>query len=328
MASCLFLISAIGGLLFVGSCTRPPPNAAWRDTSPHEIGYVTSSRLRLQYLDWGGAGTPIVFIHGSGDSPHYFDEMGPALSGQHRVVALARRGHGQSDRPTMPFSIDDLAGDVVQLMNHLKIGSAILVGFSFGGNEVTRIAERYPDRVDRIIYLDAAFDETMPWDSVLSTANPTPAEMASLDAFRHFVQRVWYPQMRWTATLESIFRDFTEVSADGTVRVPSDDVASSMQAIRNSYHRNYSAINKPALAVFAERYELLDATADATARARNSHWHTTVYEPWQRSTIERLERELVGVRVVRLSGIGHNALPVVAGDTLVGLIREFVASPP
>ncbi len=144
MLSRLLLTPVIGGLLFlVVSCMRPPtPSEEWRDTSPHVIGFVRSSGLRLQYLDWGGTGKPIVFIHGSGDSPHYFDEIGPALIGQHRVVALARRGHGQSDRPTMPFSIDDLAADVLQFMDSLKIGAAILVGFSFGGNEVTRVAER------------------------------------------------------------------------------------------------------------------------------------------------------------------------------------------
>ena len=101
-----------------------------------------------------------------------------------------------------------------------------------------------------------------------------------------------------------------------------------MEFIARGYHRNYAVITKPALAVFAERYELLDSTADAESVARTNHWHTAVYEPWQRSTIERMEREFMGIRIVRLPEIGHNALPVVARDTLVPLIREFAASRP
>ena len=223
----------------------------------------------------------------------------------------------------MRVLIDDLAGDVIQFMDSLKIDSAILAGFSFGGNEITRMADRHPDRVDRLIYLDAALDDTMPRSSLPPTPDPSPDDLASLDAFRRFSQRVWYPRIPWTSTLEAVLRDVTEVGSDGTVRVRSNDVAPSMQFIERSYHRNYAVIAKPALAVFAERYELLDSTADAESVARTSHWHTTFYEPWQRSTIERMERELVGVRIVRATGIGHNALPVVARDALVPLIRDF-----
>ena len=202
------LRTVIGWLLFlVTSCVRPPLGEEWRDTSPHNVAFVTTNGLRLQYLDWGGTGKPIIFLHGFGDSPHYFDDIAPALSRQHRVLALARRGHGQSERPTMRFTIDDLAADVVQFMDSLKIGTAILVGFSFGGNEVTRIAERNSERVDRVIYLDGTFDDTLPRDSIPPTADPSPADLASLDAFRRFAQRVWYPHVPWTSTLETVLRD-------------------------------------------------------------------------------------------------------------------------
>src|SRR5213593_2257751 len=71
----------------------------WTDKSPHKTGFITVNGVRLHYLDWGGKGETILFLHGLGDSAHIFDDIAPKFSDHFRVLALTRRGHGLSDKP-------------------------------------------------------------------------------------------------------------------------------------------------------------------------------------------------------------------------------------
>ena len=286
--------------------------------------------LRLQYLTWGDHGEPVVFVHGSGDSPHYFDDIAPELAANHRVVAPARRGHGQSQVPA-PFTLDDLTNDLAGLLDSLHLDKVTLVGFSFGGNEITRFAERFPTRVSRLVYLDAALEKSRPGQAVVFASlpplsQPTSADYASLTTFRRFAQSVWYPGVEWTPTMEAVLRDFAAVGQDGHVTIPSDGVAPSMTAIEAANRRDYSGIRCPVLVIVPEHFELPPVGADTTLRAAQATWHAEQYVPYQRALIENLEREISGVRIVRLQTLGHNALTVVARDTILAELQTFLAS--
>jgi pimeloyl-ACP methyl ester carboxylesterase len=326
-------LSATGLVVAIAaaSCSPAPHGDAWTDSSPHRVSYVTVNTLRLQYLDWGGTGEPVVFVHGSGDSPHYFDEIAPALVAHHRIIAPARRGHGQSEAPAAPFSLDDLTDDLVGLLDALHVEKAALIGFSFGGNEITRFAERYPHRVSRLVYLDAAFERSQPdqvavFDRLPSSPSPTPSDLRSLASFRQFARRVWYPGVAWSQTMEAVFRDFSAVAPNGSVTIPSDRAAASMEALEATYRRNYSAITCPVLAILPEFYELAPEGADAGTRAAIAQWHSADFVPYQRAVIETLTREIPGVRIVRLSGLAHNALPVTARAEIIAELQKFMAA--
>lgn len=315
----------------VASCSHAPDGDRWTDRSPHRVSYLTVNGLRLQYLDWGGKGDAVVFVHGSGDSPHYFDEIATALvaSYSYRVIAPARRGHGQSEVPSTPFSIDDLTDDLVALLDALQVEKAALIGFSFGGNEITRFAERYPDRVSRLVYLDAALERSRPeqatvFDRLPSLPPPVSSDLASLESFRQFARRVWYPGIEWSDTMEAVFRDFSAVAPNGSVTIPSDRVVTSMDAIRDGYRRNYSAVKCPVLALMPERYELPPEGADANTRAEMARWHSEQFVPYQRAVIDTLKREIPGIRIVMLEGLGHNALPVAARAEIIAEIQKFM----
>jgi pimeloyl-ACP methyl ester carboxylesterase len=85
--------------------------------------FVTVNGARLNYLDWGGHGTGMVFIHGLGDSPHAYDEIAPKFRDRFRVIAYARRAHGQS-QVVGPYTHGVLAEDLRQLLDSLKIQKA------------------------------------------------------------------------------------------------------------------------------------------------------------------------------------------------------------
>jgi pimeloyl-ACP methyl ester carboxylesterase len=69
-----------------------------------------SDHVRLEVLDWGGSGRPLVLLPGGGDTAHVFDEFASTLTADFHVYGITRRGFGESGfAPTM-MQIQDLRG--------------------------------------------------------------------------------------------------------------------------------------------------------------------------------------------------------------------------
>ena len=107
---------------------------AQTDSSPHKIQMVTvEPGVQLEVLDWGGSGTPLIFLAGVGDTAHRFDNFAPQFTKQHRVYSITRRGSGASSQPTPAngnYSADHLGDDVLTVMKALHIERAC-VGRAF-----------------------------------------------------------------------------------------------------------------------------------------------------------------------------------------------------
>lgn len=102
----------------------------------------------------GRADAPVLVLSNSLGSTHrMWDAQLAELEGRFRVVRYDTRGHGQSPVPTGPYEIDDLADDLVALLDRLDVERAHLVGLSLGGMTVMRAAIRNPERVERIALL-------------------------------------------------------------------------------------------------------------------------------------------------------------------------------
>ena len=120
--------------------------------------FVNINGIRLHYLDWGGNGTALIFLTGMGASAYIFDKFAPRFADKFHVLALTRRGHGDSDYPETGYDADTLTEDIRQFMDHLNIEKAIFAGHSLAGVELTHFAATYPNRVEKLIYLDALDD--------------------------------------------------------------------------------------------------------------------------------------------------------------------------
>ena len=119
----------------------------WTDKSPHKAGFITANNVKLHYLDWGGAGETLLFLHGMGDTAHIYDELASKFTNQFRVIGLTRRGHGESEIPETGYDTATLVEDIRQFLDALKIQRVVLAGHSFAGDELTRFAVVHPDRV-------------------------------------------------------------------------------------------------------------------------------------------------------------------------------------
>jgi non-heme chloroperoxidase len=139
----------------------PPAPAPWWDPSKHEVRFVVVDEgVRLEVLDWGGSGTPIVFLAGFGHSAHVFDELAPKLTDVGRVLAITRRGHGVSSHPASGYDDQRLADDVLAVLEALALERPVLAGHSLGGSELTTLGRQHSDRLAGLVYLDALQDGT------------------------------------------------------------------------------------------------------------------------------------------------------------------------
>jgi len=104
------------------------------------------------YYEVHGSGRPLVLLHGGmltiGLS---FDDLLPDLAKARRVVAIELQGHGHTADIEREFTIGNLAGDVVGVLDHLGIDEADLFGYSLGGLVSLQTAMRYPERVGRVV---------------------------------------------------------------------------------------------------------------------------------------------------------------------------------
>jgi non-heme chloroperoxidase len=118
---------------------------------------VPADSVRLHIDDSGGAGRPVVLIHGWPLSAQAWEAQVPVLhAAGYRVVAYDRRGFGRSDKPQSDYTYDTLADDLERVMKQCGLQDVTLVGFSMGGGEVARYIARHGESRLRSVVFAAA----------------------------------------------------------------------------------------------------------------------------------------------------------------------------
>ena len=300
----------------------------WRDPAAHVSGMVRVARgVRLHYLDFGGVGPPLVLLAGLGNTAHAWDDFAPRLTDRYHVVALTRRGFGESDHPRRGYEIRRLVEDVRAALDALGLGKVTLIGHSIAGEELTRFAATYPQRVDRLVCLDAAYDRValndaldeifpVPLD-IPAPPEPSAADTATAAAYVDFVHRT-----RGVNIPEADIR--TRYRYDGW----REEATPAYQAIHGE-RPAYKSIRAPALAIYA--------VTDSVSQL----------EPWQRSDTAQFaglqalvrgtgiafaqSRAEFKSRVARATVLeihgAHHWIFVSNRDQVLAAVREFLSRP-
>ncbi len=115
-----------------------------------EDKFFDSNGVKIHYII-EGEGQPVVLVHGfTASIPVQWAMPGiiSKLSKDYQVIALDNRGHGRSDKPHDPNQYGmQMVGDIVRLLDHLKIEKAHVVGYSMGGFITNALLTTHPDRV-------------------------------------------------------------------------------------------------------------------------------------------------------------------------------------
>lgn len=192
------------------------------ELSPEEPmdNFALVNDINLHYLDYGGAGEPLILMPGLTANAHSFDGLIAAgLSEHFRVLAVDLRGRGQSDKPETGYSMADHAADIIGLMDALELEKVILGGHSFGGLLTIYMAAHFPERVEKLVILDAA-GELHP--NIRQLIQPSLDRLGmvfpSWEVYKTAIQNMPFLMGYWDDAMESFFRADVIFNADGTVQ--------------------------------------------------------------------------------------------------------------
>ncbi len=128
-----------------------------KDFSQPASHFVTANGLRFHYVDWGGSGFPVLFLHGGNQTARTWDLVCVQLRDTYHCYALDQRNHGDSaqvpDGDAAPFAQRE---DIRGVVEALGLRQFVLVGMSMGGFNTMAYAARYPERLRAIAIVDVS----------------------------------------------------------------------------------------------------------------------------------------------------------------------------
>jgi pimeloyl-ACP methyl ester carboxylesterase len=117
-------------------------------------GTVSNSDVRLNYLDWGGDGPPLVLIHATGFHAALWQPIAERLAERFRVVAVDQRGHGDSDNPPDGYRFETFAEDLQCVIEGLGLERPIAAGHSSGATTIVVHAAAHPGVIQRAVLIE------------------------------------------------------------------------------------------------------------------------------------------------------------------------------
>jgi 3-oxoadipate enol-lactonase len=136
------------------------------------LAHRTDDGCRLAYqLSGRESAPPLVLSNSLGTDHTLWARQAEALAERFRVVRYDTRGHGASDAPAGPYSVDRLGRDVCSLLDHLGIARAHVAGVSIGGLTALWLGIHAADRVDRLVLANTAarIGSVQTWDDRMAT---------------------------------------------------------------------------------------------------------------------------------------------------------------
>ncbi len=269
-----------------------------------ESGFVTANGVSLHYLDWPAAKeNTILFLAGLGNTAHVWEDFAPEFTKDYRVLALTRRGYGESGKPATGYDTGTLTEDVRAFLDAMGVERVTLVGHSLAGDELTRFASLYPDRVSKLVYLDAAYDrrdmlglaEFMPVDPDA----PVP-DLSSEEATRVYLQTYQYGF--WSDALETEML----LSRDDQYATPPLVFLETLVASTEA-EPDYSLVTAPALAIYTKESPTARVHDGASQEylAAMAQWYDDISRPYAEREIARFRDNAPRGTVVMMKDTHH-----------------------
>jgi non-heme chloroperoxidase len=297
----------------IGLGQESPP---WHDPSRHKVRFVTvEDGVRLEVLDWGGTGRPLVLLAGLGYTAHVFDGFAEKLTDSYHVYGITRRGYGGSSRPAAGYTEQRLAEDDLTVFDALKLVAPVVAGHSVAGNELSQLGIHYYHRIAGLVYLEALNDGTDDYsdydavcrrlpEAMRTPPSPSPADLKSFPAYRD-----WRARTEGISVPESELRNQFAENPDGTVGSPETPGAVPAAIMEGDHKHDYSQIRVPVLALvgypeFPQDQIRKNHVTDAADRITVEAVFGT-YVGMTKNRIKRINQAAGGAHVVELWGANH-----------------------
>jgi pimeloyl-ACP methyl ester carboxylesterase len=271
-----------------------------------------------------------------GCNAHIFDDFAPRFADAFHVMALTRRGHGESDHPETGYDVDSLTEDIRQFLDALGIRKVILAGHSMANVELSHFSALYPERVLKLIFLDAAYDrapasykdmvENSPWRHI--QAPGLDIDYYSPDDYFAAMKRA-YPSFKiiWTDAMEAQSQHEIAKTPDGKIidRM-SDAISKAITDTLTSYLLEDSKIKAPTLAFFALSKGINSISdewmTDQQKAEILSHVETREND-WTRESIELFRQNVPHAKIIEIPQ-GHHYCFIEQEELVYEETRKFL----
>jgi pimeloyl-ACP methyl ester carboxylesterase len=182
-------------------------------SKPADSGYVPVNGVKLYYEVYG-EGRPIVLLHGAFMTiAMNWGQLIPELSKSRKVIAIEFQGHGHSPYSDRKFDLATLASDVEGVMNHLKVDSSDVVGYSMGGSVAYQLAIRSPKRITKLVIISSTYKSSGWTAQVTNAFKDMKTESLVNSPLKAAYESVAPDKTKWTNFLDEMVA-FLKVSFD------------------------------------------------------------------------------------------------------------------
>jgi pimeloyl-ACP methyl ester carboxylesterase len=156
-------------ILLVAIMTFTAVQSNGQQRKPADSGYAPVNGIKVYYEVYG-AGKPLVLLHGAFMTIETnWGQLIPELSKTRKVIAIELQGHGHTPFSDRKLEMTTLASDVEGVLNHLKVDSADVVGYSMGGSVAYQLIIQSPKRVKKLVIISSTYKSTG-WRSEIANA--------------------------------------------------------------------------------------------------------------------------------------------------------------
>ena len=294
--------------------------------------FVHVNGIQLHYLDWGGNGPALLFLTGMGSSAYIFNNFARRFTDQFHVLALTRRGQGDSDYPETGYDADTLIEDIRQFMEALNIEKAILVGHSLAGVELTHFAATYPTRVEKLVYLEALDDRRE--ESVIIEQNPLrnikiEREETSPHTFEEYIAIVKrdVPSFAeiWSDLWDEEFSHGVKVNEDGIYvdKMPASIENMMVKNLIKEYAPKRVEAKIPILSFYSWKKPKLSNVYTEEQKAAFDQFERNIAKPFFKSLISEFQSRFPHARIIVIPD-GHHYCFIAQEELVCGEMRKFL----
>jgi 3-oxoadipate enol-lactonase len=253
---------------------------------------------RIHYEVTGKSGaTPVLMIQGLGASKNAWNLQRIAMATRFRIISFDNRGAGRSDKPTEPFTLEQMADDALAVLDAAGIETAHVVGASMGGVISQIVAVKYPHRV-RSLTLVCTACRNHPWrQELLQSWAKTAEEKGMIEVGKEAAQWVMSPR-----SFRRLVPAFTWMGPLAALR-PRHSFVSQIDAILNT------------------REDLVDQLSTITAPTMVIVGNQDILTP--RGDSEEIAERIPNSELVVISGAAHG-LMMEHSSTFNKILIEFL----
>ena len=249
-----------------------------------------------------------------GCSAYIYNKFAPRFTNRFRVLALTRRGQGDSDIPETGYDADTLTEDIRQFMDQLHVEEAVLAGHSLAGVELTHFAATYPNRLEKLVYLDALDDRRA--EMAIVEQNPLRnIKIQKEESTPRTVEEYIADLKREAPRLAEIWSDLwdeeiahnVKVNEAGIVvdKMPETVYEMMVENLVRGYAPKRVEAEIPTLSIYAQKIPRLSNAYTEEQKATFDQFHRDVEQPFFRSIISEFQERSPHARIVVIPD-GHH----------------------